>query len=87
MKLAKVTTLATKKIDSILHRNRSVLLEILGKNTKQKKVNRIILDKKNFKYSYMTGFHVNNQGKTVHHVYDFSWLIFSDEEVLIVRKR
>jgi hypothetical protein len=87
IKLAGVTRAATKKIDGILHRNRSILLEILGKNLHQKKINRLILDQKNFKYDYITGYHVNINGKTVHHVYDFSWLIFSDDEVLITRKR
>jgi len=87
IKLARVTREATKKIDDLLHRNRSILLEILGKNITQKKINKLILDKKNFKYDYITGFHVNKNNKTVFHVYDFSWLIFSDEEVLIIRKR
>ena len=87
LKLARVTKKATAKIDAILHRNRSILLEIMGKNSTQKKIYRFVLDKKNFKYSYITGFHVNVQRKTVYHVYDFSWMIFSDEEVLITRKR
>lgn len=87
LKLASVTRLATIKTDAILHRNRSILLELLGKNLNQKKIYRLELDKKNFKYSYITGFHVNKHGKTVHHVYDFSWILFSDEEILIRRKR
>ncbi len=83
VKLRRVTNHATKRIDLILHRNRSILLEILGKNSTQKKVNRLILDKKKFNYSYITAYHINNQGKTVHYVYDFNWMIFSDAEVLI----
>jgi len=86
-KLKTVTLAATQKTDVILHRNRSILLEILGKNTNQKKINRMILDRKKYNFAYLTGFHTNKHGKTVHHVYDFSWLIFSDEEVLIKRKR
>ena len=86
VKLRRVTNRATKKIDAILHRNRSILLELMGKNTKQKKISRLFLDKKHFNYSYITSFHTNKEGKIVHHVYDFSWMIFSDEEVLIRRK-
>ncbi len=84
-KLNKVTNIATARIDTILHRNRSILLEILGKNTRQKKVTRDLLDNKNFHYNYITHYHVNKQGKFVNYVYDFSWMIFSDQEVLIIR--
>jgi len=87
IKLKSVTNAATEKIDKILHRNRSILLEIMGKNSSQKKIPRLILDKKKFNFSYITSIHTNNQGKNVHHVYDFSWMIFSDEEVLIRRKK
>jgi len=86
VKLRKVTKLATKRVDAILHRNRSILLELMGKNARQKKISKLFLDKKKFNYSYVTSFHTNNQGKMVHHVYDFSWMTFSDEEVLIRRK-
>ena len=86
-KLNEVTNAATKDIDKILHRNRSILLEIMGKNSTQKKILKIALDKKKFNYTYITSFHINKHGKTVYHVYDFSWMIFSDEEVLIRRKR
>ncbi|MFZ1561427.1 MAG: hypothetical protein WAT37_15955, partial [Saprospiraceae bacterium] len=69
----------------ILHRNRSILLEIMGKNSTQKKVPRALLDSKKFHFGYITHYHVNAQNKTVHCVYDFSWMIFSDQEVLIKR--
>ncbi len=84
-KLKSVTNIATQKIDKILHRNRSILLEVLGKNIHYKKLDRKILDEKKFNFGYITHFHVNKQGKMVHYVYDFSWIIFSDQEVLIKR--
>jgi len=84
-KLNQATKKVTGKVDSILHRNRSILLEIC-KRKKQIKVKREVLDDKNFKYDFITGFHTNSKNKFVHHVYDFSWLIFSDETVLIFRK-
>ena len=87
IKLRQVNTKFTNKIDIILHRNRSILLEVLGKNSSKKKLPRIILDNKKFNFNYLTSFHINSQGKTVHHVYDFSWLVFSDDEVLIQRKK
>ena len=84
-KLNRVTNEATRDIDKILHRNRSTLLEIMGKNSTQKKVDRSLLDKKKFNWHYITSFHINSQNKMVHYVYDFSWMIFSDQEVLIKR--
>jgi len=86
IKLRRATKVATKKVDTILHRNRSILLELMGKNTRQKKMPKILLDKKKFNYTYVTAYHRNNQQKMVNQVYDFSWMIFSDEEVLIRRK-
>jgi hypothetical protein len=87
-KLRKVTELATTAIDKILHRNRSILLEVFGKNKVQMRIKREILDAKKFNFNYITNYHINNQGKTVSYVYDFSWMIFSDQEILIkcVRK-
>lgn len=85
-KLRKVTDVATAKTDLILHRNRSILLEIMGKNSKQKKVPIETLVRKNFKFDYCTGIYENKKGKLYRIVYDFSWMKFSDGEVLIVRR-
>ena len=76
VKLKKVTHEATELIDTILHRNRSTLLEIMGKK---------LLDAKKFNWTYITHYHINKQGKTVHYVFDFSYIVFSDQEVLIKR--
>jgi predicted nucleic acid-binding Zn ribbon protein len=44
--LRRATDAAVKEIDTILHRNRSILLELLGKHKSQVKTGRIVLDKK-----------------------------------------
>jgi len=85
-KLNKVTSEASYRIDNILHRNRSILLEILGKHKTQIRTERILLDKKRFNYRYFTSRTVNKNGKVYFHVYDFAYMWFSDETVLIVRK-
>ena len=56
----------------------------MGKRITKKKISRLILDQKKFNFDYITGFHVNTQHKAIHHVYDYSWAIFSDQEVLIM---
>ncbi|MFK7809221.1 MAG: hypothetical protein AB8F74_15565 [Saprospiraceae bacterium] len=87
LRLRRATATAAKKIDEILHRNRSILLEIMGKHKVQIKTDRMTLDKKKFNFNYMTGYSINSSGKTYHHIYDFSYMTFSDQEVLIVRRR
>jgi hypothetical protein len=86
-KLRAVTQKATIIIDNILHRNRSILLEIMGKDANQKKIERTVLDKKKFNYKYHTHTHTNVKGKTYFYLYDFGWMEFSDQQILIVRKR
>ena len=85
IRLRQVTSKATKQIDDLLHRNRSILLEILGKRGKQMKVSKEVLDKKKFNYKLVTGYHLNTRNKMVNYVYDFSWSIFSDKKILITK--
>ncbi|NOT37128.1 MAG: hypothetical protein HOP11_07100 [Saprospiraceae bacterium] len=85
LKLRNVTAVATTQIDTILHRNRSILLEILGKKLNQLKVDKKLLDSKKFNWTYITHYHINSNNKFVNYVYDFSWIVFSDQEVLIKR--
>lgn len=44
--LRKATAVAVKEIDKKLHRNRSILLEILGKHKTQIKISRVELEKR-----------------------------------------
>jgi len=85
--LSKVTKEAARHIDTILHRNRSILLEIMGKKRLKLKIKRIILEKKKFRFKYHTHSHINSNGKTYNHIYDFAWMEFSDDEILLVRRR
>lgn len=86
VRLRQVTAKVVRETDKILHRNRSILLEIMGKNKMQKKVDRLVLEKKKFRYNYYTSSSINSKNKTYYHVYDFSWMSFSDQEILIIRK-
>ena len=85
-KLNYVTQIAAEKTDKILHRNRSILLEIMGKRKKQRKVSIDLLDQKKFRFNHMTGVYENAKGKRYHIVYDFAWMKFSDGNVLIIRR-
>jgi len=87
IRLRQVTRIATIDTDRILHRNRSILLEIMGKVSQKKKIARDVLDQKQFNFDYITGYYINKQGKTYHYVYDFAWMLFSDREILIIRRK
>jgi len=65
---------ATEAIDKILHRNRSILLELMGKNKRQIRIPIIFLEKKKFQFNYVTKYIINSRGKTYNYVYDFAWM-------------
>lgn len=83
--LRHVTRKTAFGIDRHLHRNRSILLEIMGKKETKMKVPRLLLEEKKFHFKYVTHYHINSQGKTMHYCYDFGYMEFSDDEILIVR--
>lgn len=85
-RLRAATDKAVLSINKKLHRNRSILLEIMGKHKTQKTVNRKVLEDKKFTFKYHTHFHINKQGKMYYYVYDFSWMEFSDDQILINRQ-
>lgn len=85
--LRTVTKNVAFPLDKILHRNRSILLEIMGAKSSKKKVLRSELVSKKFQFNFLTHYNINSQGKMYHHVYDFAWMEFSDDEILIVRQR
>ncbi|MGB6037344.1 MAG: hypothetical protein WBG42_13810 [Cryomorphaceae bacterium] len=86
-KLRYATKKAAIEINGYLKRNHGVLLELLGKNRTQVKVHRNALAQKKFRFKYHTHTYVNSQNKTYHYIYDLAWMEFSDDEVLILRKR
>ena len=69
-----------------MHRNRSSLLEILGKRKTQNKIPRIELEKRKFSFKYHTHININSVGKTYYFLYDIAWMEFSDDEVLIIKR-
>ena len=86
LQLKKANESFTDQIDKMLHRNREILLEIMGKEGKQKIISKFEMEKKGFLFRYITGYYINTQGKQYHYVYDFAWMEFSTQEVMIVRK-
>ena len=75
-----------KDIDKILHRNRVILQTIMGEKRKKMMIDRLELEKTGFNFTYITRIYENSQGKRYHYVYDFAWMDFSKQEVMIVKK-
>jgi predicted nucleic acid-binding Zn ribbon protein len=75
----------TLLIDRYLHRNREILDTLMGKSKKEV-FDRLVVTRTGFKFEYITGIYINKEGKMYHLVYDFAWMDFSDQKVLIVRK-
>ncbi|MCC7245487.1 MAG: hypothetical protein IT269_07405 [Saprospiraceae bacterium] len=77
---------AVVEVDKWLHRNREILLTLMG-NSNKEQFDRALLTRTGFKYEYHTGTYLNKEGKMYRLVYDFAWMEFSDQKILIVRKK
>lgn len=86
-KLRYATKQAAIEINGYLKRNYAILMELLDNNKSQVKVYRNVLEKKKFRFTYHTHYHINSQNKMFHYIYDLAWMEFSDDEILIIRKR
>jgi len=75
-----------KGIDKILHRNRIILNTIMGEKRKKMMIDRLELEQMGFNFTYITRVYTNKEGKMYHYVYDFAWMDFSTQKVMIVRK-
>jgi hypothetical protein len=58
----------------------------MGEKRKKMMIDRLELDKMGFNFTYITRIYLNKEGKTYHYVYDFAWMEFSKQEVLIIKK-
>jgi hypothetical protein len=75
----------TQEIDGYLHRNRDILKTIMG-NASKETIDRLILVRAGFKFDYMTGIYFNKENKMYRILYDYAWMEFSDQKILIVKK-
>ena len=74
-----------KEIDGHLHRNREILATLMGESKKEV-FDRAVLTRAKFKWEYLTSIYKNKQGKWYYLVYDYAWMEFSNQQILVVRK-
>ena len=79
--------MAAIEINGFLKGNYSILWKLLGESKTEIKVYRNVLERQKFRFKYHTHSHVNSHNKIFHYIYDLAWMEFSDDEILIVRKK
>ena len=76
-----------KTINRFLFQNYKIMASIFEDEKKKKiMVPRILLDKMGFNYNYCTGCYINNEGKLYHYIYEFGWMEFSTQQLMLIRK-
>ncbi|MBP7803820.1 MAG: DUF2116 family Zn-ribbon domain-containing protein [Saprospiraceae bacterium] len=74
-----------KTIDDLLHRNRILLMTLMG-DSKKEIFDKMVLTRAKFRFEFHTGHYINKEGKTYWLIYDYAWMAFSDQKILVVRK-
>ena len=77
---------AVAEIDGYLHRNWEILALLMG-NAVKVEIDRLVLSRTGFRYEYHTGTYLNKEGKMYRLIYDYAWMDFSNQKILIVRKK
>ena len=80
-----VTKSDVQSIGAILHRKRIILMTLMG-DSKKEIFDKMILTRAKFRFEYHTGHYLNKEGKTYWLLYDFAFMEFSDQRILVVRK-
>ncbi len=86
-KMRKANTIATSPIDKFLHRNRTILVELFhSRNQKKLMIPKTKLQKLGFRFSNITGIYTNSRGKTYMLVYDYAWMEFSTDDIMLIKR-
>ena len=75
-----------KMVNTFLYQNFKILETVFLDEKKDKlMVPRILLDKMGFHYKYCTGCYTNNQKKLYRYIYNYAWMEFSDQKLMLIR--
>lgn len=85
--LEKTTRKRTYVIDQILHRNRNILLRLLGVNKRSIYIHKFELIKRKFNFKYMTHLTTSKKGTTYCCIYEFVWIELENEEIYIQKQK
>ena len=77
-----------KTINRFLFQNFKILEAVFKEEKKDKlMVPRLLLDKMGFHFNYCTACYINKQGKLYRYIYNYAWMEFSNQELMLVRKK
>ena len=75
-----------KMVNTFLFQNFKIMESIFSNERKDKlMVPRILLDKMGFHYAYSTGCYINKQKKLYRYIYNYAWMEFSDQRLMLIR--
>lgn len=82
----KMGSMSVIAIDKILHTNHKIMEQIFEEEKRKYfRMSKIILSEMGFNFSYYTSTYLNSEKKTYHYIYDYAWMEFSNQEVMVVR--
>ncbi|MEL6636527.1 MAG: hypothetical protein AAFR05_07235 [Bacteroidota bacterium] len=77
-----------KTVNRFLLQNFQIMEGIFREEKKNKlMIPRMVLDQMGFHFNYCTGCYLNRQGKLYHYVYNYAWMAFSNQELMLLRQR
>ncbi|QQT25868.1 hypothetical protein [Sphingobacterium spiritivorum] len=78
-------TAFVRSINTILRKNRKILMDTLGANNKVK-VNKTDLNDMGFQFDFFTHQYITTAGKVYYFIYEFGYLSLVQDQYLLVRK-
>jgi len=73
-------------INKILQNNYLILYSLFTNSKAAKmKIDHLSLANRGFQFDYCTRIYLNNKGKWYRYVYDYRWMEFSDQKVIVFR--
>jgi len=54
--------------------------------SKKESFDRLVIARTGFRFDFFTGIYMNKEGKMYRLVYNYAWMEFSDQKILVVRK-
>ena len=80
------TKTEVQEVDLILHRNHLILTTLMGDQEKIQ-IDRMVLARAKFNFQFFTSIYRNKENKIYYLVYNIAWMEFSNQTILIVRRR
>jgi hypothetical protein len=85
-KVRETTYSYVQVVDAILHKNHRILTTLFGDKRLKLKMSVAELERMGFSFIFYTRTFLNKENKLYHYVYNFSWMMFSKDEVHLYKR-